>query len=85
MSPEHSNRTISGSDAAWRAGRRGKRTTTARWQDKSAHIARRSGGWFCWVFWLVLHIAALRCNVRRRPNPLYLRCLSHIATCCHGR
>ena len=70
---------------AWRAQGREAGTTTARWQDKRAHIVRRSGGWFCWVFWRAAHLAMLSRNVRRKAKPLYLRDVSHIAGPRHGR
>lgn len=61
------------------------RTTTARWQDKRPHIARRSGGCFCKRFWRAPHIAVLVGNVRLTPNCLYQRDFSHIAASRHGR
>ena len=54
-------------------------------QDKRAHIARRSGGCFCWGFWPASHIVRLCRNVRKRSNTLFLRDLLHIAELHHGR
>ena len=54
-------------------------------QDKRPHIARRSGGCFCRIFWRAPHIAVLIGNVRLTPNCLYQRDFSHIAASRHGR
>ena len=78
-------RTGSGCSVSWRARGQEAGTTTARWQDKRPHIARRSGGCFCRIFWRAPHIAVLIGNVRLTPNCLYQRDFSHIAGSRHGR
>jgi len=78
-------RTLACSRVVRRAQGRGAGTTTERWQDKRAHIVRRSGGWFCCVFRRVAHLAALLANVQCKPNTLLLFDLSHIAGPRHGR
>ena len=59
---------ISGSGVSWRAGVGAAGTTTDRWQDKRAHIARRSVGCFCGIFLDAPHIVRLCSNVRRALN-----------------
>ncbi|WP_322418092.1 hypothetical protein [Mesorhizobium huakuii] len=54
-------------------------------QDKSAHIARRSGGCSCLIFWRVPHIAGHRRNVYEEAKVLYLFFFFHIAVPRHGR
>ena len=80
-----SDRMISGSGVSWRAGVGAAGTTTDRWQDKRAHIARRSVGCFAWIFWRVPHIAGPWRNVRGPLKGLCLRGSSHIAERSHGR
>lgn len=60
-------------------------TTTDRWQDKRAHIARRSVGCFVWIFWHIPHIVPLHLNVRRALNFRDFLPFPHIAERCHGR
>lgn len=78
-------RILSGSGASWRVPGVEAEAATEGWQDKRAHIARRSGGCFCWGFWLASHIVRLCRNVRKRSNTLFLRDLLHIAELRHGR
>ncbi len=78
-------RILSGSGTAYGAQRWGPGNTTEGGQDKRAHIALRSVGCFCWVFLKVPHLAAFIRNVCRRPKPLYLHELSHIAEPRHVR
>ena len=80
-----SHRMLSGSGVSWRVRRGVAGTTTDRWQDKRAHIARRSVGCFVWIFWRVPHIAQPRRNVRRAFNAPDLLYLPHIAGRCDGR
>ena len=80
-----SHRMISGSGVTWSARRIAAGTTTDRWQDKRAHIARRSVGCFCGVFWRVPHIVRLCSNVRRVLNIPDSRGFLHVAEQCHGR
>ena len=70
---------------SWRARRGEAGNTTARWQDKRPHIARRSGGCFCERLWRAPHIAVLMGNVRLTPKTLYCHDISHIAGSRHGR
>ena len=60
-------------------------TATDRWQDKRAHIARRSVGCFVWIFWRVPHIVPLHRNVRIALNLLDFPPFSHIAGQRDGR
>ena len=78
-------RMLSGSGASWRVRGVVAGTATEGWQDKRAHIVRRSGGCFCKRFWRAPHIAVLIGNVRLTPNCLYQRDFSHIAALRHGR
>lgn len=78
-------RILSGSFASWRVPGVEAGEATGGWQDKRAHIARRSVGCFCWGFWPASHIVRLCRNVRRRSNTLFLRDLLHIAGLRHGR
>lgn len=78
-------RILSGSGASWRVPGVEAGVATEGWQDKRAHIARRSGGCFCRGFWPASHIVWLYRNVRKRPTPLFLRDLLHIAELRHGR
>ena len=71
--------------AVWRADGREAAKTTARWQDKSAHIVRRLGGCFSWIFSRAAHIATLARYVRLSLKTLHLFDLSHIAGRRHGR
>jgi hypothetical protein len=73
-----------GSSALWRAQGWEAANTTEGWQDKSAHIARRSGGCSFSIFWRVANIARHWRNVRGASNPLYLPHLFHIAAYRHG-
>ena len=58
--------------------------TTEGWQDKRAHIARRSGGCSCLILWRVPHIAGHRRNVYEAAKVLYLFFFFHIAVPRHG-
>ena len=80
-----SHRMIAGSGVSWSARRGVAGTTTDRWQDKRAHIARRSVGCFCGIFLDAPHIVRLCRNVRRAFNILDLLGFPHIAERCHGR
>ena len=80
-----SYRMISGSGVSWSTRGVAAGITTDRWQDKRAHIARRSVGCFAWIFWRVPHIAGPWRNVRGPLKGLCLRGFSHIAERCHGR
>lgn len=79
------NRVLSGSGAAWRVRRGSPATTTARGQDKSTHIARRSGRCFCWVFPRVRHLAAQRDKVRTSRKLFCIKDFPNIARRRHGR
>lgn len=59
--------------------------TTGGWQDKTAHIAWRSIGCFCWAFLVFPHIAVMGRNVRPPFNSLDFLQLSHISRPRHGR
>jgi hypothetical protein len=85
MTCTSSFRMMSGSGVSWwvRVGATG--TTTARWQDKRAHIARRSVGWFSWAFFRAPHIVSLWRNVCHAFNLPDLLRFPHIAERCHGR
>jgi hypothetical protein len=85
MSASVPDRTMAGSGVLWSAQMWRTGETTDRWQDKRAHIALRSVGCFCWVFLKVPHLAVFSGNVCRRPKPLYLHELSHIAEPRHAR
>lgn len=85
MTGTHGNRTLSGAGAMWRALRGEQGNTTEGGRDKRAHIALRSVGCFCRVFWSRQHLAPFFGNVRRKPKPLYLKDLSHIAEQRNGR
>lgn len=78
-------RILSGSGASWSVPGLEAGAATEGWQDKRAHIARRSGGCFCWGFWPASHIVRLCRNVRKRLNTLFLHDLLHIAGLRHGR
>ena len=78
-------RTGSGCSVSWRARGQEAGTTTARWQDKRAHLVRRSGGCFCRFFRVCAHVAAVLRNVRSCLNPLGRLALSHIAGPHYGR
>lgn len=78
-------RMTSGSGVTWRTRVGAAGPTTDRWQDKRAHIARRSVGCFCVVFWRVPHIVQLHRNVRRVLYFPDLLGFLHIAERCHGR
>lgn len=69
----------------WRAERTGAGGMIEPWQDKRAHIARRSNNTICQVFRPAPHIAALKGNVRRTLDVLCLRPFLHIAGQSHGR
>lgn len=85
MTGSVANRVPSCAGVVWSASAVGAGATTGRWQDKTAHIARRSVGCFCWAFHWFPHIAAMRRNVRPPFNSLDFRHLSHIAGLRHGR
>lgn len=85
MSARVPDRTMAGAGVDWSARRWDAGNTTEGWRDKRAHLALRSVGCFCWVFRRLAHLAPLMGNVRRRPNPLYLRDISHIAGPRHVR
>jgi len=76
---------LSCSGASWWVPGVEAEAATEGWQDKRAHIARRSGGCFCLDFFAVQHIARLCRNVRQRSNPLSLRDFLNIAGLRHGR
>ncbi|TPL46546.1 lytic transglycosylase domain-containing protein [Mesorhizobium sp. B2-4-6] len=78
-------RTIAGSSAAWRVWRLMAVRATGRWQDKRAHFAPRSSGWFHSGFWRAPHIVAIRRNVASRPKALLAKVILHIAGPRHGR
>ena len=78
-------RALLGSGVAWRAPVGAAGPTTARWQDKRAHIVRQSVGCFAWIFWRVPHIAQPWRNVRRPLKCPCLRGFSHLAERSHGR
>ncbi len=78
-------RMLSGSGASWRVRGVVAGTATEGWQDKRAHLARRSGGCFCWVFRPAAHIAGLAHNVRQGTKTLFLIDFLHIAGLRHGR
>ena len=69
----------------WSASAVGAGATTGGWQDKTAHIARRSVGCFCWAFHWFPHIAAIGRTLRATFKSLDLRHLSHIVGPRHGR
>ena len=77
-------RVIAGSCVPWRAQGMEARNTTEGWQDKRAHIARRSGGCSCMIFWRVPHIAGHRRNVYEAAKLLYLFFFFYIAVPRHG-
>ncbi len=85
MTVNRSFRILSGSAASWSVPRGEAGEATEGWQDKRAHIARRSAGCFCWGSWPVQHIARLCRNVRKRSNTLFLRDVLNIAELRHGR
>lgn len=85
MSSPVPDRTIACSSASWCALRVEAGNTTGRWQDKRAHIVRRLGGCFSWIFSRAAHIATLARNVRLSPKTLHLFDLLHIAGRRHGR
>lgn len=78
-------RVNSGSCVPWRAQGVATANTTGGWQDKRAHIARRSGWGFCPASCRIWHIAAPGRNVRGTAKALYLCALLHIAGQRHGR
>lgn len=78
-------RVKSGSCVPWRVRGVGTANRTGRWQDKRAHIARRSSGWFYWFFRRLSHFAVTVRNVRQLPKVLYLRCFFHIVGYRDGR
>ena len=78
-------RILSGSGASWRVPGVEAGAATGGWQDKRAHIARRSGVCFCLGFWPVAKISQLCRNVRKRSSTLFLRDLLNIAGLRHGR
>ncbi len=80
-----SHRMIADSGVSWSARGGAAGTTTDRWQDKRAHVVRRSVGCFVWIFWRIPHIVRLCRNVRRAFNILDLLGFPHIAERCHGR
>ena len=69
----------------WSASAVGAGVTTGRWRDKTAHVARRSGGCCCWVFWRASHVAAILRTVRGNPNALIWRHFLNVARFAHGR
>lgn len=71
--------------ASWTAPGVEAVAATGRWQDKRAHIARRSGGCFCWSFWSVPHIVRFFCNVPQHLKVLLLQGFLHIAGQRDGR
>lgn len=85
MIAQFSDRTIARPSVSRRAQRGSTGHTTGGGQDKSAHIARRSGGWFYWVFSGFSHIAAFRDNVRHQPKYLNFLYHSHVAGPRHVR
>ncbi len=85
MTGTHGNRTLSGAGATWRTLRGKQGNTTEGGRDKRAHIALRSVGCFCRVFWSHQHLGPLCGNVRREPKPLHLIDLLHIAERRNGR
>ena len=80
-----SHRMIADSGVSWSARGGAAGTTTDRWQDKRAHVVRRSVGCFVWIFWRVPHIVRPRRNVCRALNFPALQGFSHIAERRHGR
>ena len=78
-------RILSGSGASWSVPGLEAGAATEGWQDKRAHIARRSGGCFCWGFRWSAHIATLPRNVRDRLSSLIFLPSSHLAEPRDGR
>ncbi len=73
------------SRASWRVPGVEAGPATGRWQDKTAHIARRSRRCFCWDFRCAPHIAWLCRNVRNRFKAFFLRDFLNIAGQRDGR
>jgi len=65
-------------------GSGGAGRATEGWQDKSAHIALRSVGCFCWSFALLPHIGTDACNVWRVSKALGFQPSLHVAELGHG-
>lgn len=78
-------RMTSGSGVPWRTRVGAAGPTTDRWQDKRAHLARRSVGCFCGIFLDAPHIVRHRRNVRQALYFPDLQGFPHIAERCHGR
>lgn len=85
MSRPDALRPISCFRVPWRMEGADAGNLTERWQDKRAHIARRSDDTICQVFRPAPHIAARKGNVRRTLEALCSRRLFHIAGQRHGR
>ncbi len=79
-------RVLSGSGAPWGGWRRRTASTTVRGrgQDKSTHIARRSGRCFCWGFLRAAHLVARRGKVRTLLKLFSINGFPHIARRRHG-
>lgn len=71
--------------ASWTAPGVEAVAATGRWQDKTVHIARRSGVCFCWDFWCAPHIVQLCSNVPKRSKPLVPKHFLNIAGVGDGR
>ena len=67
------------------AGRGKTSTTTGRWQDKRAHIVRRSVGWFSGHFACAPHIVHAWHTVRCELRAADFRHFSHSVERFHGR
>ena len=78
MSTARMLRAVACPGAIWRAEGWEAAKTTARWQDKRAHIVRRLGGCFSWIFSRAAHIATLARNVRN-GRPMGIAGLPEIA------
>ncbi|MDF2809706.1 MAG: hypothetical protein K0S56_737 [Microvirga sp.] len=78
-------RILSGSGVPWRGRRRRTETTTARGQDKRAHIARRSGCWFCTSFLRLRHLVEPNLKVCACRKCLRVNDFLHIAELRHER
>ena len=78
-------RILSGFGAPWRVVRGSTAITTARGQDKSAHIALRSGRCFSWCFPRVRHLVAQGGKVRTSLRSFTINGSPHIERRHHGR
>lgn len=78
-------RILSGSGVPWRGRKGSTATTTVRGQDKSTHIARRSGRCFCWGFLRAAYLVARRGKVRTLLKLFSTKGFTHIARRRHGR